>query len=1185
MFGSNTNKPAFGSSSTTTGTSLFGGGTTNTTTNTGFGGGGGGFGAANNAAVGDPPGTNVAPFQAHNEKEANGTSTNAFQNILFQDPYKKWSAEELRLADYVQGRRHGNASGGGAFGVGSNFGGGGFGSTTQTSGFGSNTTNTNTANTGGLFGSNTNATNTNTSGFGSTNTGFGGSNTNTGGLFGAANKPSGGLFGSTTTQQTPGGFGASTSGGFGNTSNTGNAFGSSNTSTGLFGANKPQGGGGVFGGGAANTGNTGTGFGSGGAFGSGNANTGGGLFGNNNAANSQPSGGLFGSSNTQQQPQQNQGSVFGGGGFGQQNQNQQSGGSLFGNTQQKPATNSLFGGTNTAQPAASGGLFGNANQQQQQQNQGGFGSNNAASGGGMFGGAKPSTGGGLFGSTPNQTNTNTGGLFGNMGANNQTQQSTGSGLFGAASNNQQQKTGLFGSTNQNTGGGLFGNQNAQNQGSSLFGSSNNQQQQNSGLNNSLLGSSQQAQGTPQGLTANLNDVSAYGSPLLFSTLNNAEIANPGPLATPLNGNAKPKRGSILAMSKMAPSSASRYGTPQQKRAYGFSYSTYGTPGGSPASSIASTPGTMGRSLLASSSSGSLSKSMSVNNLRRNFNTEDSILAPGAFSSSSGARWYGSTGSKKLVINRDIRSDLFSTPQKDKQLGDANSSSRKLSKRVSFDTSNVEPAEETVIRGALPAPEDSPATQTDDTPRQNRHSTGSNGSTGSRTPDAGRGDATDLRDIREEDTSATPDGHNANKSDKAAGDYFSTPSLEELQAMNRLKRQSIPNLVVGRQNVGSVAFKIPVDLTGIEPEELYGGIIQLEPRSATVYPVAAKKPSVGKGLNVPARISLEQSWPRRDKRVTADEDKRFRKHVERLMRIPDTTFEDYDKDTGVWVFSVEHFTTYGLDDSEDESEEDTQIVEQLPKQPLNPSQQMSFDLSMNSEMEDDTFEFRHSRGLPGAFDQQEHVMQENFPGQQSFLGVSSADSVPNNVPLSVDDEYTLDIGEEYDLSDDEDMARSIVGQHPAAEQEENSSENDQEIPQGTPGGILRARMRAMKDSIEPMKLEVADGDDWMEMLRKTVSPAKRDRQVLKTLNESPRHTNGPDDEMENPRASMWKKSTMDKLEAQSNSQIMEKKRGFATSIDLMNSLFERPQATPSKARASTAAKGFPQVRISVALYNS
>lgn len=1181
MFG-NSPKPAFGSTATT-GTSLFGGGGNTTTTNTGFG--SSGFGQANNAAASatDPPGTAVTPFQAHTEKEAtNSAASNAYQNILFQEPYKKWSAEELRLADYMQGRRHGNATGGGAFGVTSNFG-GGFGSNTQTpSAFGANA-NTNTANTGGLFGANStnNTTNAATTGFGSTNSAFGNAgNTGGGGLFGSANKPAGGgLFGGGgAAQQNAGGFGAATGGGFGSTPNTTSAFGSSNTGTGLFGANKPQGGG-VFGGGAAGASTTG-GFGSTpNAFsGSTAGGGGGGLFGNNNNASQPTGGGLFGSNSANQQPQQNQGSAFGGG-FGQANQNQQAGGSLFGN-QQKPAGGGLFGGA-PAQPAASGGMFSNAGQQQQ--NAGGFGANNAASGGGLFG-SKPATGNSLFGATNNQASTNTGGMFGGLGANTQNQQPAGGGLFGSASNNQQQKTGLFGSTNQGGGSGLFGSQNNQNAGSSLFGGSNNQQPQQAGFANSFLGNSQQANNTPQGLTANLNDVSAYGSPSLFSSLNSTEVTNPGPLATPLNGSAKPKRGSILAMSKMAPSSASRYGTPQ-KRSYGFSYSTYGTPGGSPASSIASTPGTLGRSLLGSSSSGSLSKSMSVNNLRRNFNTEDSILAPGAFSSSSGPRWYGSTGSKKLVINRDIRSDLFSTPQKDKHVGDAASSTRKLAKRVSFDTSNVDAENQPVIRGALPAPEDSPSTQAEDTPRQNRHSTGSI----LRSTEVDPTTTTDLRDIREEEAMATPSGSTVKKLDSAPGDYYSEPSFEELQAMNRIQRQSVDGFVIGRHNVGNIAFKYPVDLTGIDLEELYGGLVQLEARSATVYPVAARKPPVGKGLNIPAKITLEQSWPRgsRDSRVLADNDKRVNKHIERLQRIPETTYLGYNPETGVWVFSVEHFTTYGLDDSEEDSGDDTEMPNLGDPQLSSPSQQMAMDVSLNSEMEDDTFQFKQSQALPGAFDQPANVPETFFPGQQSFLGVSSADSAPNTVPLSIDDEFTVDVGEEYDVSDDEGMTRSIVGQHLAAEQDDYSSESDQEIQRGTPGGVLRARMRAMKDSAEPVRLEVADGDDWMEMLRKTVSPVKRDRQVLKNVNESPRYRGAlvsaeDGGEPSNARLSVWKKSTANKLDAHASTQVLEKNRGFATSIDLMNSLFEKPQPTLLKARASTSgAKGFPQVRISVA----
>ncbi|OAQ78749.1 nucleoporin SONB [Purpureocillium lilacinum] len=1111
LFGNNAQKTGFGATGTT-GTSLFGGATANT--GSGFG-ASGGFGATNNpgigGGVGDPPGTATTPFQAFNEKEPTTNQTNSFQNILFQEPYKKWSSEELRLTDYVQGRRHGNASGAGAFGVGSNFG-GGFGASNQTtSAFGGNTGNT----AGGLFGaSNANANASNTTGaFGQTGTGaFGASANQTtgGGLFGG-NKPSGGLFGGAQTQQQQQGggglFGSNTAGGFGSTANAANnAFGASNTSTntggGLFGSNtqasKPQGTGFSFGNANAANATTG-GFGNtGSGFGASNTNTGGGLFGN--AGNQASGGGLFGQNQQQQQQQQqpNAGNAFGGG-FGAQTQNQQSGGGLFGSSQQKPATGGLFG-SSTANTTG-GGLFGNT---AQQQGTGAFGSNtNAAGAGGLFGAAKPNTGGGLFGGATAQPNTTGGtGLFGGLGSATQGQQSTGSSLFGAAGSSTQQKPGgLFGSTTQPAGSGLFGGQGNQSQGSSLFGGVNQQQNQGAGLGGSLLGNSQQAGNTPQGLTANLSDVSAYGSPSLFAGVGGSEVSNPGPLATPLNGNSKPRRSSILPMYKLAPAAASRFATPQ-KRGFGFSYSSYGTPGVSPASSISSTPGALGRSLLSSTSVGSLSKSMSTNNLRRSFNTEDSILAPGAFSSSSSSRWYGSTGSKKLVINRDIRSDLFSTPQKDRPLIDGSTNSRKLSKRVSFDTSTVDGEDSTPVRSALPAPEvptDLPADET--TPRQNRSSLGSNGS---KTPEVEQVKGNELAIVHEEDHSTTPATPNSAGFDNMPGEYWMQPSKEELLGMNRMQRQRIDRFTVGRENVGYIMFKVPVDISGIEIEELCGNIIQLEPRSATVYPVQAKKPPVGKGLNVPAKIALEQSWPRggRDKRVTSDP-KRFSKHIERLKRIPDTTFESYDKETGIWVFSVEHFTTYGLDDSDEESDDDM-----VPPKPNTTSfaphpQPIALDVSVNSAMDDDTFDFKQHKGVPGAFDQQEGLYpDEHNNQQQSFLGASSADSAANNVTLSLDDEYDDNMGDGYDLSDDEDMTRSSMGLHQAAEQDDNSSENEVETKRGTPGGILRARMRAMKDSVGPVQLEVADGDDWMEMLRKTVSPVKKDRQLLRDLNESP-----------------------------------------------------------------------------------
>nr|7MVV_C Chain C, Nucleoporin NUP145N [Thermochaetoides thermophila DSM 1495] len=67
-------------------------------------------------------------------------------------------------------------------------------------------------------------------------------------------------------------------------------------------------------------------------------------------------------------------------------------------------------------------------------------------------------------------------------------------------------------------------------------------------------------------------------------------------ATPLSGKAKVKSRSILPMYKLSPANASRLVTTPQKRAYGFSFSAYGSPT-SPSSSASSTPGAFGQSIL------------------------------------------------------------------------------------------------------------------------------------------------------------------------------------------------------------------------------------------------------------------------------------------------------------------------------------------------------------------------------------------------------------------------------------------------------------------------------------------------------------------------------------------------------------------------------------------------------------
>ncbi|KAK8069642.1 hypothetical protein PG994_006258 [Apiospora phragmitis] len=1106
LFGSNNAvKPAFGAGATTGTTGGLFGGTPAAAPSTGFG--GGSFGAPASTALGgnlgEAPGTAATTFQPLIEKEnATGSAQNSFQNILFQDPYKKWSAEELRLQDYNSQRRYGSGGGGGFGSGGSTFGSTGFGSNTATtSGFGGNN---NTSTTGGLFGStNNNAT---TSGFGAqntANTGFG--STGGSGLFGAAKPATGGLFGSTPSAapaaSTGGGlFGGGGGTGFGaNTANTSGGFGSTNNNAGggLFGGNnaaqaKPSGF--SFGNTANNTNTTSTGFGANnnttgafgsnagntGTFGNAQANTGGtGLFGN--AANTQQStGGGFGS-NT--------------GAFGQQN-NQQGGG-LFGN-QQKPATGGgVFGQSAAPSTNTGGGLFGNANTNTNT----GFGASaQAPSGGGLFGGAKPATGG-LFGNaTPAQNNTQGGGLFG--GLNNQNQQQTqqpqtGGGLFGGLNQSQQKPGGLFGSSTQPTGGSVFGNNQNQQQGG-LFGNSQGQQQPQ-GLGSSLFGgASTQSQNAPQALTASVNDPTAFGATSLFGNLP-TQSNDPGPLATPLSSKKQTRRPS--------------------KRGFGFSYSTYGTP--TSPSSASSTPGTASQSLLTGNSlTRSLGKSISTSNLRRSFNVDDSLLAPGAFSASTSSRMFGNNNVKKLVINRELRTDLFSTPTKDKSPQDTPNGSRKLAKRVSFDTSNGE------------ADENGDAQNGNAEPSSSSGYIRPNGVNGAKSsPLSSEMEQVTGKELaivhEEEPATASAPVSTDTLSDREPGDYWMKPSKEEIDNMNRVQRQKVVDFTVGRVNCGWVKFKVPVDLNTVDYGNLYENIVVFVVRSCTVYPNQAKKPAVGKGLNVPSLINLESSYPRASMSNKGRKGPSLAKHVDRLKRIPGTKFENYNIETGEWTFSVEHFTTYGLDYDDEEGAE------------ADPS----------AEMSGDDFEFgRRERALPGAFDGDVAVDDDEVPEmaeagdyRSSFLGDRSVGSKSQVlVPVGQDD-----LDEEYAMSEDQD-AGARLRHHLAAEQEDDSlsvSDSHLDFVQETPAGIMRARMRAIKESATPVKVQVAAGDDWMDMLQKTISPRKRDRVHLKSQRG----------------ADTYGKESVLGAKSPSKKRVVPDSKGFATSIDLMKSIFDQAKA--------------------------
>ncbi|EEP80237.1 predicted protein [Uncinocarpus reesii 1704] len=1156
---SNTQTAGFGTG-TQQGSSIFGGGSSG---GTGFGSGTGfGTGTALSGNVPPPSGTANPPFNAYEEKEPSSSVTCHYQSISCMPPYQKYSFEELRAADYDQGRRYGNASGqAGSFGAAA-FGGfpqtaTGFGTQTSSNPFGGGTASSAPP----AFGQ------TATSGFGTTST--------PNPLFGGT-KPATSMFGQTPASQ-PGTFGSSISSGGGFGATTGTAFGGGN----LFNnqQTKP----------AFGTGATGTGL---GAFGQ-PATSGTSAFGGTTAASSP-----FG------QAQQG-GTGFGGFGQAQQTQQNKPAFGTFGNTtqqqQQQPSGGNAFGATGTT--GTSG--FGTSLGQQ--------------SGTSLFGGQQASTPSNPFGGQQQQQEQKPN-MFGGLGTGTST---TGTGGFGFGTQNQQQGSNLFGGTNQqqqkpsvfspSTGqsGGLFNTSTATpaSAGGSIFnlgGNNQTTQQPGGGLGlgslagGSMFGQQQQAQQQPQtnGLQASLLDGNPYGNQSIFSGLPTPNAPSPGPLATPLSASIKQKQRTPLPMYKVSPNAANRLITPPTRQGYGFSYSTYGTP-----SSSAGTPG-LGNSFLSKSLNGgslgrSFSKSLSSSNLRRSFEPEtDSILSPGAFSP--GSSRYSGSNLKRLTIDRSLRTDLFSRstqPHTTIMNGDSTPlQSSKLKKRVSFDSPDKdkedlgdktdkalvpfeshtpEPTPEEL--GFLRSRREKPAAPE---PNGVKDVDGVNGSPGAQTA-SGSNSQPEMEQVRgkelavvpeaqEQEDAATPDQSKTAKvpdRDPRPGEFWMKPSREEISKMTREQQKQVSNFTVGRANCGSVTFNRPVDLTTVNLDDVMGKIVKIGVRSITVYPEDVAKPPRGKGLNVPSTLVIENSWPRgRDKKAPSPitSGPLFDKHIERLKRVTNTEFVDYCKKTGVWTFKVPHFTTYGLDyDDEDEGENFDQSTMSAHPDMVTPKAQTpshpfgsefndstinvddSFDDSMIG-VEDDTFEFKKRGLVPGGFSNQNTVGKsvsfESDEDQASFLGEGSVGSGSENDSIEESDRSAITSEPESDRDETMGMAGAFPVPDYTAEQY---------IPPVSPQKANLGHSRI--ESLDDLHLNLSG--NWAEQLQRTISPRKQDRQALREIqNDVFADRHDPDD---TPKAK----------------PLNSKDHGFATSIDLMNSLFRPKQASPRKAQVGKAKKGF------------
>ena len=157
-------------------------------------------------------------------------------------------------------------------------------------------------------------------------------------------------------------------------------------------------------------------------------------------------------------------------------------------------------------------------------------------------------------------------------------------------------------------------------------------------------------------------------------------------------------------------------------------------------------------------------------------------------------------------------------------------------------------------------------------------------------------------------------------------YTMHPDAAALDALVRADPsalRSVPDFRIELPGVCCVRWLEPVDVAGVDLDR----IVKFEGRSLAVYyDEALPKPPRGKGLNVPAEVTLFGMF-KLDKAtgrplLDAESKKAFRTRLERATREADSArFKSYDDATGAWCFTVQHFSRYGLlDESDDEDEE-------------------------------------------------------------------------------------------------------------------------------------------------------------------------------------------------------------------------------------------------------------------------
>ncbi|XP_043467804.1 nuclear pore complex protein Nup98-Nup96 [Leptopilina heterotoma] len=207
-------------------------------------------------------------------------------------------------------------------------------------------------------------------------------------------------------------------------------------------------------------------------------------------------------------------------------------------------------------------------------------------------------------------------------------------------------------------------------------------------------------------------------------------------------------------------------------------------------------------------------------------------------------------------------------------------------------------------------------------------------------------------------------------------YYTIPPLDKLDDYVCGETCIVPNFTVGRKGYGNVYFPESFDIFGLNLDE----IVHFRHKEVIIYPDDDKKPAIGQDLNRKAQVTLDRVWPHdktRHEPITDPHRLQEMNYEGKLRRVSakhDTRFLEYRPETGSWVFKVDHFSKYGLSDSDDDDEEvQNSEAKKLKMKPRRKSQEKSESLEEDLLKKD----LLNTNGLRG-----EYLPMEFYQGKET-----------------------------------------------------------------------------------------------------------------------------------------------------------------------------------------------------------